>query len=581
MERSIYKFILILILTVSIPIGVAAQSESGGVENVFSYGAGLRALGMGGAFTAMTGDPTLAYWNPGAMAFNQYMEVSVFGTRLIADSYYFAGFYTHPTIKFGTVGLGGMGIYTGGIESYDENASPITDAGSTYLHYQLMLSYGYNFRWGLGVGGAIKVESLKITDFKGNGASFDVGVYYSPPKLPWLSFGAVVQDVYGTGLKLDDEFEQNTRIYKAGVATNFLLGEKQTTRLTLALDGRAYKDNYNPSPGDLLYDLSIGAEASFAETFMIRGGMRNIGSGGLSFPQGASIGASVRVWGIGVDYAVSFEDSDWQGAVELLMRLGLSYRFGKSVDERKTIEAERLREQIEEARRQEEEKYRTELDQLSQDFDQQNEELMQDILQYQEQMLTKDTTLEDTSRELSELRARIDESLRDLDEQRSTYELQRAALELQLLQQQSTYEQQLGDLGRQFDQERDLRQRQTADEARKSELYATGLQLFSEGEFERALESFNALSQIDPNYLNVQEYINKSRAEMTEVTTYSQDVLNLYYEGMELYLEKRYADAISKWEEILEIDPYNKLARRNIDEARKRLRKLEELGIGE
>jgi tetratricopeptide (TPR) repeat protein len=581
MEKCIYKFILIIILTVSIPIGAAAQSESGGVENIFSYGAGLRALGMGGAFTAMTGDPTLAYWNPGAMAFNQYMEVSVFGTRLIADSYYFAGFYTHPTTKFGTVGLGGMGIYTGGIESYDENASPITDAGSTYLHYQLMLSYGYNFRWGLGVGGAVKVESLKITDFKGNGASFDIGVYYSPPKLPWLSFGAVVQDVYGTGIKLDEEFEKNTRVYKAGAATNFFLGETETTRLTIALDGRAYKDNYNPNPGGFLFDLSVGAEASFAETFMIRGGMRNLGSGGLSFPQGASIGASVRVWGIGVDYAVSFEDSDWQGAVELLMRLGLSYRFGKSVDERKAIEAERIREQIEEARRQEEDKYRTELDQLSQNFDQQNETLMQDILQYQEELLTRETAIEDTGRELSDLRTRIDESLQDLDEQRSNYELQRAALELQLLQQQTTYQEQLGNLESRFEQERDLRQRQTADEARKSELYAAGLQLFSEGEFESALESFESLTQIDPNYLNVQEYIQKSRAEMTEVTTYSQDILNFYYEGMELFLEKRYTDAISKWEEILEIDPYNKLARRNIDEARKRLRKLEELGIGE
>jgi tetratricopeptide (TPR) repeat protein len=474
-----------------------------------------------------------------------------------------------------------MGIYTGGIESYDENASPITDAGSTYLHYQLMLSYGYNFRWGLGVGGAVKVESLKITDFKGNGASFDIGVYYSPPKLPWLSFGAVVQDVYGTGIKLDEEFEKNTRVYKAGAATNFFLGETETTRLTIALDGRAYKDNYNPNPGGFLFDLSVGAEASFAETFMIRGGMRNLGSGGLSFPQGASIGASVRVWGIGVDYAVSFEDSDWQGAVELLMRLGLSYRFGKSVDERKAIEAERIREQIEEARRQEEDKYRTELDQLSQNFDQQNETLMQDILQYQEELLTRETAIEDTGRELSDLRTRIDESLQDLDEQRSNYELQRAALELQLLQQQTTYQEQLGNLESRFEQERDLRQRQTADEARKSELYAAGLQLFSEGEFESALESFESLTQIDPNYLNVQEYIQKSRAEMTEVTTYSQDILNFYYEGMELFLEKRYTDAISKWEEILEIDPYNKLARRNIDEARKRLRKLEELGIGE
>ena len=35
------------------------------------------------------------------------------------------------------------------------------------------------------------------------------------------------------------------------------------------------------------------------------------------------------------------------------------------------------------------------------------------------------------------------------------------------------------------------------------------------------------------------------------------------------------------WQQILEIDPYNKLAYRNIAEAEARLRKIEELGISE
>jgi uncharacterized protein YmfQ (DUF2313 family) len=46
-------------------------------------------------------------------------------------------------------------------------------------------------------------------------------------------------------------------------------------------------------------------------------------------------------------------------------------------------------------------------------------------------------------------------------------------------------------------------------------------------------------------------------------------------------VNKQYQAAIEKWEEILEIDPYNKLATQNIQEAQRRLKKLEELGIEE
>ena len=275
MMKNIIKILIILAL-VFVPLILSAQVETGGVDNIFSYGAGLRALGMGGAFTAMKHDPTLAYWNPGAMAFNQYKEFSLFGTRSIASSYYFAGFYTNPTISLGTLSVGALGMYTNEIQSYDENASPITDARTDYLHYQILISYGYNFKFGLGVGATAKIEQMRITDFKGTGANFDIGVYYSPPKLPWLSVGAVVQDIYGTGIRLIDEFEQNTRIFKAGIATNFLVGENQKTRLTFALDGRFYNDNYNTGQRQFLYDLSFGSELSFADFLQLRMGLKNI-----------------------------------------------------------------------------------------------------------------------------------------------------------------------------------------------------------------------------------------------------------------------------------------------------------------
>jgi len=569
---KIVKILFILPL-VFFPIISAASLETGGVDNIFSFGAGLRALGMGGAFTAMENDATLAYWNPGATPFNQYKEIALFGTRTIASSYYFSGFYTNPTINFGTISIGGLGIYSDGIESYDENASPITGAKSNYFHYQVLLSYGNKFKWGLGLGATVKIEQLRITDYKGAGASFDLGAYYNPPEiLHWFSIGAVVQDVYGTGIRLEDEFEVNTRIYKAGIATNFYLGKKKNTRLSFALDSRFYNDNYNSGSKQFLYDFSFGSELSFSDVFMLRMGYKNFTPDSIfqNLPQGISAGLGIQQWGFGIDYAVSFEESDWQGLPELLMRVGISYKFGKSMIEKEKDQAEEIRIHIEK-----------EIKKVTENFDVQQAELKEKLEQeiretetkYQEEIASLDTASE---QEKVALASKLGEDYqKSIDELNRQYEQERSALEIRLSEQRSDYEQQIVKI----EVKSSLKDKLIADEAFKSEKYALGLQLYSDGEYEEALAEFETVARFDPNYLNIQEYINRTKGEMRDVSTYSPEILTIYYEGIDLFVQKKYEEAINEWNKMLEIDPYNKLARRNIKEASDRLKKLKELGI--
>jgi TolA-binding protein len=556
---------------------VLHAQESGGVENVFSYGTGLRALGMGGAFTAMIEDPYLGYWNPGAMAYNQYQEIAGFGTRLIADTYYLSAFYTHPTTRFGTLSIGGIGVYTSGIESYDENASPITGVSDSYLQYQILLSYGYGFKFGLGIGGTVKIEQLRIMDYKGAGASFDLGAYYNPKPIPWLGLGFVVQDVYGTGIKLLDEFEQNTRIYKFGTSANFPLSE--ATRLSFALDTRFFRDNYNKSTedgtGELIYDFSFGGEVWFLNDLLsFRAGIANLEPGNVTLPAGLSFGVGARFFGVGIDYAITFGDPDVTETVDLIMRLGLSYRFGDSMDERRQAEAERVQRQIDEA-----------IEQATAEFDQELEDLEQ---QYADE---KARITEDYDTQIAEIENSTDLTLQEkelqiqqLEEQRevdiaavtSTLTGQISALNLELENQRIAYEQAMLDLETRYR----LEQQQLTDtEAQKSRLYADGLQAFSEGRYEDAESVFREVAVLDPAYLKVQEYIGRSQAMQTEITEQPERIKQLYREGLDLFVKKQYQAAIVKWEEILAIDPYNKLATQNIQEAQRRLKKLEELGI--
>jgi len=61
------------------------------------------------------------------------------------------------------------------------------------------------------------------------------------------------------------------------------------------------------------------------------------------------------------------------------------------------------------------------------------------------------------------------------------------------------------------------------------------------------------------------------------VRSYPPEIMNIYYRGIDLFVQKKYEEAIAEWQKILEIDPYNQLALRNIKEAEQRLRKLREL----
>lgn len=583
----VYILFCIFALFLILPAEIFPSNEVGGVENVFSYGSGMRAIGMGGAFTAMEGDATLTYWNPGAMSFNQYKELSFYGTRTIADSYYFGGFYTNPTMYMGTISLGAMGIYTSGIEAYDENAFPVTTSSDTYLHYQLLLSYGYNFKWGLGVGATAKIEQIRLMDYGGTGASFDIGAYFRPKKPGWFSAGLVVQDVYGTGIKLGSEYEVNTRIYKIGLGANFKIGKNKKSRLSFDLDARLYTDNYNPSPSAILYDFSFGSELSLADIFMLRFGYMKFTPNTIfkDLPIGLTAGIGFRQWGFGIDYSISFEDPEWQGTPELLMQLGISYRIGKSMDEKRRLENLKIQKKIEAGIRKATREYEQKLASLTEKYNREKEKL---VLQFDEKLKQKlEEVRRSYSQEKEELIATLTaqfeaEKRKALQELAKRYQGERAQLEAQLEQERLASLQKMQELQNKFEKEKQsIVKKLQADESFKSEHYSRGLQLFADGNYKEALAEFETVSRYDKNYLKVQEYIKRAKAEMKDVGSYSPQIMDLYYKGVDLFVQKKYEEAIKEWEKILEIDPYNKLALRNIKEAKDRLRKLKQLGIGE
>lgn len=388
----------------------------------------------------------------------------------------------------------------------------------------------------------------------------------------------------GTGIRLLSEVERNTRTYKLGVATLFPLDEQQNTRLAVALDSRFYWDNYNPSDYQLLYDFSLGAEVTFNDFIMVRAGYRGFTFDSIfqNLPAGLSVGFGIRQWGVTLDYTVSFEDSTWQGAAELLMQLGISYRFGKSIDEQKRIQKEQIKQQIDEEIRKSTERYEEELADLSSQYDAEKKniiEVMEEKYAEKVSAAVESGGQEITAALTAKFEAEKESALQDLS---SKFDLERTGLTRGHTEEVSSYKEQIKNMENRFEQDKvEIKRQLEADEGFKSERYSKGLEQFANGSYQEALAEFETVARYDDEYLNVQYYIQRSKAEMKDVSSFSPQILEIYYSGVDLFVQKKYEQAIREWKKILEIDPYNKLALRNIKEAEARLRKLKELGAGQ
>jgi hypothetical protein len=167
---------------------------------VFQGGLGAKALGMGGAFSALADDGTVALWNPaGILAFGENVWIGGATTQL-----------------FGMVGYqyvgGGFSFAGYGIGLGWANAS----AGDFYTANAFMGTVGVkigDFGW---VGANLKYYMEKITN-EYSGFGFDLGVII--PIIPELSIAVVAKDL-GTSIA----GQTVSPLYVAGLSGKLLEG---------------------------------------------------------------------------------------------------------------------------------------------------------------------------------------------------------------------------------------------------------------------------------------------------------------------------------------------------------------------
>ncbi|MCB5278510.1 MAG: hypothetical protein LHW59_03185 [Candidatus Cloacimonetes bacterium] len=306
-------------------------------------GAGVRALGMGGAFSALADDGSAIYWNSGGLSQIRESEVSAMHAFLYGDlaSYDFLS-YVQPLPNDVSIAFNVTRLTVSDIPYFDEKyllgtnvderinnmndqlpGIPDGTFRSTDDLYQFAFSktirFGANMGWQffeipfeLGMGGNVKFIQRRIKDNLGSGTGLDLGVklrtdmavLFDEDSLGDLNFGINFQDVAGTSILWDTNSEMRDKVLfntKTGIA---LVQPITSIKSVFSL---AYDYDY-VYQGTSHY----GLDWNYDERANLRIGY---------YDKNFSCGASLKVYGIFIDYALI------TNPIGISNRLGLRVKF--------------------------------------------------------------------------------------------------------------------------------------------------------------------------------------------------------------------------------------------------------------
>lgn len=269
---------------------------------------GGRAVGMGGAHTAVAVDAYAPFYNPGGLGFATANEFVVQQNRSILDM---SQQYVALVLPFAG---GWVGASWDRFDFGDFDGTWIT-SGTTFASTgefgasssAFSLAYGYALRPTLSIGVQGKLVNEDIASFNATAAALDLGLHYRPGER--FSVGFTVANL-GSDLKLLTRGEPLPRLARLGFAYR-----SPGRRLLAALDLEKAVD------AGLV--VRAGGEYWVTPAFAARLGFDSTSEAGDNF----TVGLGFRHRNLSIDYAFTNEET-----LETTHRLSLGYRWNETAE---------------------------------------------------------------------------------------------------------------------------------------------------------------------------------------------------------------------------------------------------------
>ncbi|MBI4386023.1 MAG: PorV/PorQ family protein [Elusimicrobia bacterium] len=290
-------------------------AEMGGQPGAFlQYGVGARALGMGGAFYAISDDATAGSWNPAGLWQLQRKELTTMQATLFADTKFTFIGYAHPTAGMGTWAFSMTQLQSGGFEKVAATFNPttgeptsVTSLGSFSDQQSAMaLAWGKQVTDTMSFGANFKQLKRQLDSSSDTNLSMDIGMMRDMSSLYRLGIG--IQNVFSR--KGGDTDDKMPVVVRLGNSLHLF-----KDRLLFGFDlSKAQASDPN---------WRFGGEFWAARWFAIRFGLQ--GAPGL---QETDFGFGFKFRSLSLDIANGIHD------LGASTRLSASFRFGRSREER-------------------------------------------------------------------------------------------------------------------------------------------------------------------------------------------------------------------------------------------------------
>jgi|GEM_PF-252373 len=290
-------------------------------------GAGARALGMGGSFSALGLDATTIHWNPAVMGRLAQPELVLMHSAQFNNFLkYDTGHFVWPNTISGSFGIGYLRLATGDIfftenlrfhdwgrdnlpgtgdpgegnGAYDRGERIIYEPGRLKVvndtEEALFLAYARSITPKLALGGNIKIIRQAVGHYSATGWGFDVGAFYQITSK--LSLALTLQDVFGTNIRWQTGHSDIRTInVKPGMAYKIDLS-KINSHLYLASDVDIrfdrIKRNCDFHLGRASFDFHLGLEYWFYRMLAMRIGTEQ---------RSLTAGTGIRLGFFEIDYA--------------------------------------------------------------------------------------------------------------------------------------------------------------------------------------------------------------------------------------------------------------------------------------
>ncbi|MFA7419618.1 MAG: PorV/PorQ family protein [Melioribacteraceae bacterium] len=287
--KKIFLSFTVLFVLFFISDALAQTTKTGTTAaQVLKMNVGPRAIGMGGAFTAIADDITSIYWNPSGTANINSNEAMFNHTSLYSDvSHDFAAFATNLS------GVGTLGAFVSVLSMDDMKVRTIENPEGTgeFFTYNTLVM-GVNFSRYLttnfSIGFNVKYISENLWNMNSNGFAIDIGTLYKIPILNELriassisNFGTKMQlsgrdatVVYTSGAGDENLINSNIELDKFDLPLIFRFGisadviKSSSTRLTLGVDA--------VHPNDNTESINSGLEFAWNEIIHLRAGYNSL-----------------------------------------------------------------------------------------------------------------------------------------------------------------------------------------------------------------------------------------------------------------------------------------------------------------